>query len=265
MTPTQPFPAVRRAFGRALGLILLLGAGLAQAQFVWVAPNGTRHYSDQPPPPGTPPSRILKAPGLPAVSLQLASAPAAKAAPETSAAAPAAVPVQPAEKPKGPPTLAEREADFRAASRWDEVPALVVELLFCGPQLLDDLQPLGRHVITIIVLTQFDAKHLDFLPMPAGDNVQRESPVGDVVDHRGLFGRHDAHLEQVGEGLERATARDDEVLTHASREVLGGGLVVAGRPRGGTSHAVQAVTSKRTTHSLTDFALGVTQSRKRYA
>ncbi|WP_313706450.1 DUF4124 domain-containing protein [Massilia sp.] len=113
MTPTQPFPAVRRAFGRALGLVLLLGAGLAQAQFVWVAPNGTRHYSDQPPPPGTPPSRILKAPGLPAVSLQLASAPAAKAAPETSAAAPAAVPVQPAEKPKGPPTLAEREADFR--------------------------------------------------------------------------------------------------------------------------------------------------------
>lgn len=116
MTLTPPYPAVRRALGRALGptlgLLLLLGAGLAQAQFVWVAPNGTRHYSDQPPPPGTPPSRVLKAPGLPAVTLQLASAPAAKAAPAAPAAAPV-TPAQPAEKPKGPPTLAEREADFR--------------------------------------------------------------------------------------------------------------------------------------------------------
>lgn len=110
MTLIPPFPAVRRALRPALGLLLLLGAGLAQAQFVWIAPNGTRHYSDQPPPPGTPPSRVLKAPGLPAVSLQLASAPAAKAAP---AAVPAATPAQPVEKPKGPPTLAEREADFR--------------------------------------------------------------------------------------------------------------------------------------------------------
>lgn len=113
MTPPPPFPAVRRALRPALGLLLLLGAGLAQAQFVWIAPNGTRHYSDQPPPPGTPPSRVLKAPGLPAVSLQLASAPAAKAAPAAPAVTPAATPAQPAEKPKGPPTLAEREADFR--------------------------------------------------------------------------------------------------------------------------------------------------------
>ena len=113
MTPTLLVPAVRRS----LALALLFTAGLAQAQFVWVAPNGTRHYSDQPPPPGTPPARILKAPGLPTISLQAATTPAAAAAPQApppaAAAAPAAAPAQAADKPKGPPTLAEREADFR--------------------------------------------------------------------------------------------------------------------------------------------------------
>ena len=73
--------------------------GLAQAQFVWIAPNGTRQYSDQPPPPGTPAAKILKAPGR--------SAPAQQT-PEAAVATPAATP---AAKPKAP-TLAEREADY---------------------------------------------------------------------------------------------------------------------------------------------------------
>ena len=77
--------------------------GLAQAQFVWIAPNGTRQYSDQPPPPGTPAAKILKAPGR--------SAPVQ----ETPEAAPAA----PAAKPKAP-TLAEREADYRKRSKERE-------------------------------------------------------------------------------------------------------------------------------------------------
>jgi hypothetical protein len=84
-------------------LLLFCCAGLAQAQFVWIAPNGTRQYSDQPPPPGTPASKILKAPGR--------SAPAQ----ETPEAAPAA----PAAKPKAP-TLAEREADYRKRSKERE-------------------------------------------------------------------------------------------------------------------------------------------------
>ncbi|MEW6371730.1 MAG: DUF4124 domain-containing protein [Pseudomonadota bacterium] len=111
MTPTLLVPAVRRS----LALALLFTAGLAQAQFVWVAPNGTRHYSDQPPPPGTPPARILKAPGLPTISLQAPHTPAAaqQPAPPAAGAAPASAPVQAADKAKGPPTLAEREADFR--------------------------------------------------------------------------------------------------------------------------------------------------------
>ncbi len=84
-------------------LLLFCCAGLAQAQFVWIAPNGTRQYSDQPPPPGTPASKILKAPG--------------RAAPASET--PAAEPAAPAAKPK-PPTLAEREADFRKRGKERE-------------------------------------------------------------------------------------------------------------------------------------------------
>lgn len=108
-TPTLLAPTLRRT----LALALIFTAGLAQAQFVWVAPNGTRHYSDQPPPPGTPLARIIKAPGLPAISLQAATTPAPKPALPAAGAAPAPAADQPAAKPKGPPTLAEREADFR--------------------------------------------------------------------------------------------------------------------------------------------------------
>lgn len=88
---------------RLAALLLFCCAGAAQAQFVWIAPNGTRVYSDQPPPPGTRASNILKAPG--------------RAAPahETSAAAPAAE----SAKPKAP-TLAEREADYRKRAKARE-------------------------------------------------------------------------------------------------------------------------------------------------
>lgn len=89
---------LRPALRRLAGIALLCCAGVAQAQFVWIAPNGTRQYSDQPPPPGTPPSKILKAPGRAPVSLE--PPPAAEPAP------------LPAARPKAP-TLAEREADYR--------------------------------------------------------------------------------------------------------------------------------------------------------
>ena len=93
-------PPLRHLSVRLAGLALLCCAGVAQAQFVWIAPNGTRQYSDQPPPPGTPPSKILKAPGRAPISLE--PPPAAEPVAEPAAAA------------KGrPPTLAEREADYR--------------------------------------------------------------------------------------------------------------------------------------------------------
>jgi hypothetical protein len=94
----MPTPSILRP-ARLAVLVLLCCAGAAQAQFVWIGPNGTRQYSDQPPPPGTPASKILKAPGRPTV------------APETPDAAPAAAKT---------PTLAEREADYRKRAKARE-------------------------------------------------------------------------------------------------------------------------------------------------
>ena len=76
--------------------LLLFAATCAHAQYVWIEPNGTRQYSDRPPPPGTPASRILKSPGRAA----LAPASRAQLAPEATPA-------------KAPPTLAERDAAYR--------------------------------------------------------------------------------------------------------------------------------------------------------
>jgi len=74
---------------------LLLGSSLAHAQYSWIGENGVRQFSDRPPPPSTPPSKILKAPGRVAPPLL-----------DTPAPAPAA--------PKATPNWTEREADYRA-------------------------------------------------------------------------------------------------------------------------------------------------------
>lgn len=97
---------------RALGATLLfLAATAAQAQYVWIGPGGTRQYSDRPPPPGTPASKIVKAPGR--ASPDLAPVPPAATPAEGSATDPAAKPLP----PKGPPTLAEQEAAYRARTK----------------------------------------------------------------------------------------------------------------------------------------------------
>ena len=88
-----------------LGALLLLAASAAHAQYVWIGPNGTRQYSDRPPPPGTPASKIVKAPGRQAFEAQ---APAADAPADAAGKAQVA---------KAPPTLAEREAAFRERSK----------------------------------------------------------------------------------------------------------------------------------------------------
>jgi hypothetical protein len=54
-----------------IAIILLLAAGAANAQWSWIDDKGVRQLSDRPPPPGTPASRILKAPrqaGVPAAN-----------------------------------------------------------------------------------------------------------------------------------------------------------------------------------------------------
>jgi hypothetical protein len=66
----------------------------AYAQYSWIDDHGTRVFSDRPPPPGTPSSRILKAP-------------------RTFATDAAATPAAPEAAKPAPPTLAERDAEFR--------------------------------------------------------------------------------------------------------------------------------------------------------
>jgi len=97
---------------RALSATLLfLAATAAQAQYVWIGPGGTRQYSDRPPPPGTPASKIVKAPGR--ATTELAPAPPAATPTDAAATDPAAKPMP----PKGPPTLAEQEAAYRARTK----------------------------------------------------------------------------------------------------------------------------------------------------
>jgi len=88
----------------ALGALLLFAATAAHAQYVWIGPNGTRQYSDRPPPPGTPAAKILKTPGRPALEPSLPSETAAEPAAGSKEAA-------------RPPTLAEQEAAFRERSK----------------------------------------------------------------------------------------------------------------------------------------------------
>ncbi|OON62688.1 hypothetical protein B0920_04395 [Massilia sp. KIM] len=82
-----------------IAALLSLLAASAHAQYVWIDANGTRQYSDRPPPPGTPQSRILKTPGRQALAPQRQ-----QPAPEPAQAAPA---------PKASPTLAEQESAYK--------------------------------------------------------------------------------------------------------------------------------------------------------
>jgi hypothetical protein len=83
-----------------LATALIACTSLAQAQWMWVNEKGVKQLSDQPPPPGTPPSRILKAP----LRKELAT----EGAPANGEEAPPAD----AKTPPPKPTLAERNADF---------------------------------------------------------------------------------------------------------------------------------------------------------
>lgn len=89
------------------GGALMLLAHFAHAQYSWIDDKGTRVFSDRPPPPGTPASRILKAPRAAAQALvPLDGNPgAAPASPAPTAPA--------ASAPSKPPSLAEQDAAFR--------------------------------------------------------------------------------------------------------------------------------------------------------
>lgn len=80
----------------AVALSTLLASPMAAAQYVWLDEKGTKQFSDMPPPPSVPRSRILKQPGA-------APATAGQDASEEKPAAPV----------KAEPTTAEKNAEFR--------------------------------------------------------------------------------------------------------------------------------------------------------
>lgn len=113
MTPNL----LRLCCATLLGLPLL-AALPAHAQYAYIDDHGTRVFSDQPPPPGTPAKRILKAPRAAQPAAQETPAPSAATGDKAlDAKAGAAT----ANAPKAPPTLAEREADYakRTKARQD--------------------------------------------------------------------------------------------------------------------------------------------------
>ncbi|GAB2839714.1 hypothetical protein GCM10027277_03320 [Pseudoduganella ginsengisoli] len=92
--------------GALLAAALTAPAAHAQSPYIWIDDKGMKQLSDQPPPPSVPPNRILRAPR----NAPIAPAPAAD-----STAAPAADSDKAAadDRAKRPPTLAERNADFK--------------------------------------------------------------------------------------------------------------------------------------------------------
>ncbi|HEY0488404.1 MAG TPA: DUF4124 domain-containing protein [Telluria sp.] len=89
---------------------LMLAAGIAQAQYVWIDAKGIKQFSDRSPPASVPEKNILKAPGR----QQTAILAAGQEQPAPSAALDAAK--------KAPPTVAERNVDFnkRASEKAEQ-------------------------------------------------------------------------------------------------------------------------------------------------
>jgi hypothetical protein len=111
----QPTPALLRLIAAAA---LLTCAGLAQAQYVWIDEKGLKQLSDKPPPTSVPLNKILKVPrGVPGytiVPITTASSPTQASFAEGTAPATAAAEASAsASAPKAPPTLAERNADYK--------------------------------------------------------------------------------------------------------------------------------------------------------
>ncbi len=103
---------------RCLVVFAMAGAcAQAMAQYVWLDEKGVRQYSDQPPPPSVPNSRILRGKGMPAAP--------APGAPEAAAANGAVNPASNSTTPAktATPSIAERNAEFnkrRAQRAADE-------------------------------------------------------------------------------------------------------------------------------------------------
>ncbi len=93
----------------SLAALLLLWAGLSQAQYMWIDEKGVKQFSDRPPPPNTPLNKILKSP---APIVPVFEVPPDPASGQAGAGAKAGAAAND-KAPKGPPSLAERDADYR--------------------------------------------------------------------------------------------------------------------------------------------------------
>lgn len=101
---------MRRTFSQSFAIALLLALGFsvpAQAQYVWLNDNGSKQYSDMPPPASVPQSRILKEPGRTPRSASNSVSDA------QTGEAPAAIETETANKDAAPLTIAEKNADFQ--------------------------------------------------------------------------------------------------------------------------------------------------------
>jgi hypothetical protein len=90
----------------AFSFALSVCCSAALAQYVWKDEKGVKQYSDMPPPASVPNSRILKSPGITPQSITPQSESPATATDEGTKNPDAAT-------PKGPPNLAEKNADFQ--------------------------------------------------------------------------------------------------------------------------------------------------------
>ena len=81
---------------------LMAFASMAQAQYMWIDEKGMKQFSDRPPPPSVPLKYILKAPHGVLTANSVVAEPTATVA----------APVAEASKPKAPPTVADRNADY---------------------------------------------------------------------------------------------------------------------------------------------------------
>ncbi|MBI3228703.1 MAG: DUF4124 domain-containing protein [Burkholderiales bacterium] len=88
----------------------LLFCSAANAQYVWLDDKGVKQFSDQPPPASVPAKRVIKGPNVKKVEPK-ADAKAEATGTDGEKEAPTAS--APANSPKPPPTLAERNADFQ--------------------------------------------------------------------------------------------------------------------------------------------------------
>ena len=110
-----------------------------------------------------------------------------------------------------------------------EEAAFVVERVVLGPQPLDDGEPFLGAGVAVLVAEHRLAEHLDLGLHPAGDDVEDEAPIGDVVDRRRLLGGDDRMVDGDVRG------RDHADLGHGSGDAGGPGVGLEARAPAGWS------------------------------